>query len=72
MKESIENKFSSTTKIFQPKLLKLRDTNNFSSNIKPNEILNYTNKNKLDKYAENSKKKLEKYDVADSVKEGNF
>jgi hypothetical protein len=75
MKEATEkpNMFK-TTKIFQPKLLKLKETNNFNTNENPVNVLNYTNKIKLQSYSQISKKKLEEYNVSDnsSIKEGKF
>jgi hypothetical protein len=61
-----------TTKIFQPKLLKLKETNNFNTNENPVNVINYTNKMKLQSYSQNSKKKLEEFNVSDnsSIKEG--
>ena len=64
--------FSNTTKIFQPKLLKLRDTQSFHSSSTPLEVVHYSSNLNKNKTEEKAYRKLKKYDVSsiESVNEG--
>lgn len=73
MKDSKEKNMSNTTKIFQPKLLKLKETDSFFTNINPMDVIISSNDHKNKTLIEQSLKKLKKFEVSseNSVNEGN-